>query len=668
MKRLMILCLLLITALPSWSAAAPLSPARISFISGDISFRTPDSDEWLPAAVNTPLDEGDTLWCAVGSRVEVQLADGSVLRLAGDSQIDVLAIEEGFTHLHLDTGRMYLRTTQGLKENALQIDADDTTVLPAGRTRLTIDMLPNSTEDVAILKGSAYVEGSGSRTRVRAGEHIMLEERHSEILPLNPADSWELWNLDRDREQSRSSRATGNLPEELRPYAAEMETNGSWVSVPEYGMVWRPTVVVSSDWAPYREGRWIWKGDDYIWISFETWGWLPYHYGRWAVVTGFGWCWVPPARGDVYWGPGYVGWYRTGAHIGWTPLAPGETFYGRRHYGRHSVNITTVNVNTTTVIYRNRNHRGGMTVLPQDDFLHGRYGTPRAGVRTPDITAVLAGSPRIKPLRETRMPVVKPMPSRPVQQKIEKRDYRELREKFPRIRPEQDNHGPHMRSTPPGVAPSVAPGQPAPRPGRERGETIQPDRSGGRSNPPVLPSPKPGGKSRDEIRPGATESRDRIPAGKPVPQAQPPQRNDERRGTPAVPPDSRGTKPSDSKTAPGGSPRSLEDKIRNVPPPTTGSQGRQTPGVSRSEERVNVPSPAKGIQPRTEKSQTDGATPAAGATRSVPQPQRTEQPKREPQAREPQPRQIWRVTTPEPAAGAGAVPTQEREGRGRERR
>ena len=213
MKRIVCICLFVALVLPTWSLAAVIGPARISYVDGDIRFNSPDADEWLQVTVNTPLDEGDAVWCPEGSRVEIQLPDGTVVRLDGGSQLDILANEDGFMHLHLASGHLYLRTTQTTNENSLQIDADDTTVLPAARTRLRIDMLPNSLEDVAITKGSAYVEGNGNRTRVRAGEQILLEEGHSEVLQLNPADSWEIWNVDRDRAQSRSAKADPYLPD-----------------------------------------------------------------------------------------------------------------------------------------------------------------------------------------------------------------------------------------------------------------------------------------------------------------------------------------------------------------------------------------------------------------------------------------------------------------------
>lgn len=427
------LLLVSIFLFPTLLYASIIAPARVTMMNGEILFRTPESEEWLAASVNTPLDEGDSIWSPTGAKAEIQLSDGTVLRLDGSSQLDLIANEDGFTHLHLANGKLYIRTAQGMAKNSMQIDADDTTVIPAARTRLRIDMLANSQEDVAIYKGSAYVEGNGNRTTVRAGELISLEEGHQEVSPLNPTDAWERWNKERDLLQSRRAKSSTPLPEELKSYAHELDSNGRWENVSEYGMVWRPTVILSTDWAPYRAGRWIWKGDDYVWISNESWGWVPYHFGRWAVIEGLGWCWVPPVRGDIYWGPGYVGWHRAGNTIGWTPLAPGELFYGRRYYGTHSVNITTTAVNQANVTYRNKKYHGGLTIVGQNDFLHGRIvsASPSSSVSV----SLSIGSPRIQPLRETRMPIVKQTPPRIAPSISTHKDNRELRNRFPRIIP-----------------------------------------------------------------------------------------------------------------------------------------------------------------------------------------------------------------------------------------
>jgi hypothetical protein len=485
MKRIILIAVALLLMVGQNSFAGVIQPARLKYLDGEVLFRTPDASDWSAASLNTPLEEGDSVFCPDGTRAELQLPDGSMVRLDSGSRLNIIANEEKFVHLNLASGRLYVRTVQTGSSGALQIDADDTTVLPAARTRLRLDMLPDGQEDVSIFKGSAYVEGNGSRTRVRAGEHIALEEGHNELLPLNAPDSWESWNMERDRAMPVYGKSGSYLPEELAIYGGELEASGSWVSAPEYGMVWRPTVLLSDDWAPYRSGYWGWRGDDYVWISTESWGWVPYHYGRWTVIGSFGWCWVPPGRGDVYWGPGYVGWYRTGSHVGWTPLAPGETFYGHGHYGRHSVNITNTTVNVNTIEYRNRHHRGGMTVVNQNDFLKGRPVNAAPSLSSSVSVSYSVGSPRIRPQREGHRPAAGQLLPRPVTRQPDRGDMRELRQRFPRL----INTAPDVRK-PPQPAPQVAAPQPrapqtlAPPPPVRQQTVIRPaERSGGQPAP-----------------------------------------------------------------------------------------------------------------------------------------------------------------------------------------
>ena len=503
MKQIILIVLTVSLIIPAFLQAAVISPARVQLVDGDVLFRTPDDSEWLPVSVNTPLDEGDAIWTPVGSRSEIQLGDGTVVRLAGGSQLDVIALEEGFTHLHLASGGLYLRTARNAVKNSLQIDADDTTVIPDARTRLRIDMLPDSQEDVAIFKGSAYVEGNGNRTNVRAGEHIALEEGHSELLPLNSPDDWERWNSERDRIQSRTSTVETNLPDELQAYAGELNSQGRWVQTAEYGTAWYPTVIRYDDWAPYRSGRWIWKGDDYVWISYENWGWAPYHYGRWAVIGAFGWCWIPPARGDIHWGPGYVGWYRSGSHVGWTPLAPGEIFYGHRNYGRHSVNISNSSINTSAVEYKNRNVRGGLSILLQNDFLKGRAFFQKPSNAAAVSVSVSPGSPRIQPLRETRMPIIKQTPPRVAPPVIRHQDSREMQTRFPRLVPHTEKQRQPLQAPVGMAAPASIPtAQPASRVKEEnkiRAASPQP-----KVNQPVRREPFPA--------PGLPENQQPLPA------------------------------------------------------------------------------------------------------------------------------------------------------------
>lgn len=638
MKRIIWICLVVLFIAPTLSQAGILGPVSIRYTDGDVMFRTPDDDEWLPAATNTPLDEGDAVWCPDDSRVEIQLPDGSIVRLDGGSQLDLIANEDGFTHLHLASGRLYIRTSQTSGNNSLQIDADDTTVVPAARTRLRIDMLPNNQEDVSIFKGTAYVEGNGSRTKVRAGEQIALEEGHNELLSLNPSDDWEYWNVDRDRAQSRSARSDSYLPDELRGHSADLDANGTWERVPEYGMVWRPTVMLSDDWAPYRSGRWIWKGDDYVWISYENWGWVPYHYGRWAVVSGLGWCWVPPTRGDVYWGPGYVGWYTAGNNVGWTPLAPGEIYTGRRYYGSQSRIISNTNNTANTVVYRNRNNRGGLTVVQHNDFLRGRTVVQQPSRNTSVSLSVSIGSPRIQPLRETRMPIIKQTPPRVAPPRIERRDTRQLRDRFPRVIPEA---APQRRREQ--AAPVAAPVPAAPTnqtaPVREK-RTVYPAvvPNGNRTRSDRLPQETPS--KRDEQHQRTTVPQ---PAPQPVPTASgtAPQRPEQpRRGTAPV----------------------ITPAAQPQPEPPKREENRQRPAAPRP---VPVPQPAPAVSGAAPQRTEQPRRAAPPTTPPVTAPRESAPQRGERAPRDVTEKKVWKVTTPE---NPNDRDNKEKDQKGRERR
>ena len=72
----------------------------------------------------------------------------------------------------------------------------------------------------------------------------------------------------------------------------ELDSYGEWTAVTTYGEVWFPTSV-PANWAPYREGRWVWiEPWGWNWVDDAPWGFTPFHYGRWARVEDR-WAWVP---------------------------------------------------------------------------------------------------------------------------------------------------------------------------------------------------------------------------------------------------------------------------------------------------------------------------------------------------------------------------------------
>jgi probable HAF family extracellular repeat protein len=96
-----------------------------------------------------------------------------------------------------------------------------------------------------------------------------------------------------------------------------LSSDGDWVEAGDYGYVFCPHVA-KGDWAPYRDGHWVWTDRGWFWYSNEHFGWATYHYGRWVRIAGQGWCWVPGNE----WAPAWVSWRQSNDYVGWAPLPP----------------------------------------------------------------------------------------------------------------------------------------------------------------------------------------------------------------------------------------------------------------------------------------------------------------------------------------------------------
>lgn len=424
------------------STSPPPSPTlgaiRINLLDGDVQIKTEETDDWVPASINMPLQDGDRLWVPEGGRTELALRDGSFVRLDEKTAFDILRVDRDSFQFYLAEGRAFIHF-RGRQDSTLQVDTAISSSRAYDPAVFRVDVMGEGLTEVSVYRGSIYTESQDGKTTIAEGNTLSLKgETFAELSPLGPPDEWEEWNKERDRKFAQAKPPAPYLPEELQVYSPELEENGRWVRVPQYGFVWTPTVVVSAGWAPYRVGRWIWRGGDYVWISYEPWGWVPYHYGRWAFVASVGWCWVPPVRGAVYWGPGFVGWVQTPTYVSWVPLAPGEIYYGRGYYGPHSVNITTVNItniNITRIQYRNIHVHNAVTIIHRDTFVAGRHVDIHIRENPFLRERIHIGRPDIRPERATMMPVIREIPQhrRPPEAFRELR-MREIRERRPLVR------------------------------------------------------------------------------------------------------------------------------------------------------------------------------------------------------------------------------------------
>jgi hypothetical protein len=163
-----ILFVLAVFVLPGYAHGLELGSVRISFLAGDVQMRTTEAGDWVPAAVNTPLDEGDELWVPEGGRIEFQLNTGTSVRLDQNSALQILTLERTSSQFYLSEGHMYV-DHNAPRGNVIQFDTPVSSLRSYDRSVFRVDV-PDQFTDVSVFKGSwTRKEGMATRGSTQAG-------------------------------------------------------------------------------------------------------------------------------------------------------------------------------------------------------------------------------------------------------------------------------------------------------------------------------------------------------------------------------------------------------------------------------------------------------------------------------------------------------------------
>jgi len=321
------LCVLLLSA--ATLGAAPLRFARSGETEGTAEIQVHAAEAWRDALRNTPLPQGSRMRTAANGRLEVELDEGSVLRLTGDTLAEVsdytqLSTGQRISLISLDHGTVYF-TGRPHAHDSLSVAVPGAQLTLRKRARLRFEVNESWTQ-IAVLEGLARFATPSAELEIREGQMARLDVGRAgrfqllrEIPPLESDD----WSRKRDVAQEGSLSAP-HLPG-IRFGAADLDLAGSWLQTDDAGLVWKPKT--DEDWVPFQKGNWRWYDEiGYTWTAAENWGWTPYHFGRWLQHSSLGWVWAPGS--SAVFKPGEVYWMRTAGLALWGPLAPDEWWTG----------------------------------------------------------------------------------------------------------------------------------------------------------------------------------------------------------------------------------------------------------------------------------------------------------------------------------------------------
>jgi len=401
--------LLVVTAMASLALAddddVPGRAARLSLVTGTVSFQPGSVEDWVPATLNRPMTTGDRLWTEPGARAEMHIGSAA-LRLNGRTNFSFLNLDDRTVQVQVSVGTLNVRLRNLADDEVFEIDTPQLalTLLRAGEYRVDVDDNGDAAV-VSVRGGDAEVNAGTQAYAVRARDQLRVTGSDQPVLDrrdIPAADAFDNFCENRDRREDLSQSAR-YVSRDVPGYA-DLDNAGVWRETSGYGEVWYPSGL-EAGWAPYRYGHWAWIAPwGWTWVDDAPWGYAPFHYGRW-VYAGDGWGWVPGPLGPrpVY-APAMVAWVGGGGFsvgigvgpaVGWFPLGPREVWvpgyrYSPAYIERVNVTNTVIvnrtvinNVNVNNATYMNRNVAGAVTVVPQSQMVAGRAVGRNGIVATP---------------------------------------------------------------------------------------------------------------------------------------------------------------------------------------------------------------------------------------------------------------------------------------------
>jgi hypothetical protein len=292
---------------------------RLSYVDGQV--RLDNGHGYESATMNVPLTERDWLQTGSDGWAEVQLEDGSLIRMAPDTVVAFTELGRSssgatITTVDLDQGEAVFKITKH-DDSDFRVTVKKNTIVLTHSGTFRVTSTNSDPMEIAVTKGEVSVRDgeSGDEVAVKKNETFVLNPNDVGQYALDKgaeADELNRWSTQRDDTLSTyASAGQGNIQSPYQYGANDLGYYGQYYDEPGYGEVWQP-YGVGFGWDPFSNGYWSYApGFGYTWVSSYPWGWMPYRYGQWIFINNRGWCWAPG------------GWNRWYSRPRWSHAPPG---------------------------------------------------------------------------------------------------------------------------------------------------------------------------------------------------------------------------------------------------------------------------------------------------------------------------------------------------------
>jgi len=363
-------------------ASEPEPPVigRITFIEKNVFRYLSDAKDWALAMVDIPVSDGDVLYSDTQGRSELTFPNDTTVRLNDKTKIQVDSVKGNLIALFVNSGIARLQNRSA--DMTVKVDTPYGQVLSKQPGAFDVYVGDSSVAVTAFKQPLQFVDSKGTSYDIKPDADSLLATDKAVVHSPRFMDSnWDSWNNERDKEiQIGEVNPSPYLPAQLRSDSKVLNDNGAWEQLSYNGETahyWTPRNV-APDWSPFTVGQWtMWNGEQ-LWVPYERFGWVTHHHGGWIHHNGR-WYWRAAAPGRyryAAWYPARVAWVHSGRHIGWVPISPYESYYGRRYWGPRSI---VYYPNGRHVEFRNYANANRVVIIEKDHLygVHRRYETKR---------------------------------------------------------------------------------------------------------------------------------------------------------------------------------------------------------------------------------------------------------------------------------------------------
>jgi len=283
------------------------SSGHISLTEGDVKIVKTDG-EMIRAGVNYPLATGDVILTDNKSRCELQLTNGTIIRMDNNSDIKLVSLlaesvtsSRKITTLKLMSGTIY-SMPQVYRKEILQVVTPQVTVKMENRSTNIIRMTEKESS-VEVLRGKVSVMyGESKKTTLKSGQHMVFPRKGEKYAgKTREPDEFLSWNKTVNQNFKNLHYGASKVPEQIYihspgivRFAERFSTKlGTWEYNEYFGYVWKPALDIWQGQRPFFDANYAEIDGERVLVPNQAWGWAPVHLGTWFFSSRDGWVWIP---------------------------------------------------------------------------------------------------------------------------------------------------------------------------------------------------------------------------------------------------------------------------------------------------------------------------------------------------------------------------------------